>query len=87
MKALRVVLRLYHCTSSNTKTGNAEIIQSSVGANEERPRPGKAEENHDSPKTRPGMSQLHSRRTFTPRRREKSSLEKTLEKITKEWGP
>ena len=50
-------------------------------------RPGRAEENNNSPKTRLWTSQLRGRRTFTPRRREKSSLEKTLEKITKEWGP
>ena len=35
-KAPRVVLGFHHCASSNTKTGNAEIIQSSVGVNEER---------------------------------------------------
>ena len=62
------------------RQGTQKLSKAALGVNEERPRPGRAEKNHDSLKTRLGMSQLRDRRTLTSRRGEKQFGESPGEK-------
>ena len=68
------------------RQGTQKLSKAALGVNEERPRPGRAEENHDSLKTRLGMSQLRDRRTLTSRLGEKQLGESPGEKSQRSEG-